>query len=489
MGHRPDFDDDVFISYAHIDDAPLTPGQKGWVQQFHWALQIRLQQLLGRELSVWRDDKLQGNDYFDPALLHRLSRIAVLVSILSPRYLHSEWCLKELREFVTVAERTRGLRIGDRARIFKVVKTFVARDEHPPELQGLLGYEFYQMDPAGRPREFLRDLGEDASRNYWAKLEDLAYDIHELLKALRTPAADSPRIYLAETTSTLDPQRLSIWRELRQRGYRVLPDRPLPLEAVALRAAVREQLDQAQLSIHLVGPSYGVVPDGESRSVVSIQLDLAVEGPAPLPRPRLVWLPPELTPSDERQRAFVAALRDDYAGRPGLELLESSLEDFKTFVQDRLIRPSVRRPPPSVSRPRRVYVMCDARDLQMLRPIEDHLYQAGFEVTLPARDGDVSQLREDHQANLVDSDAVLVFWGQGSDLWVRSMLRDLAKAGAYGRTGPFLAAAVYVADPATAAKEDYRSHEVTVLRGFGAFEATRLADFVAALEAASSASP
>ncbi len=176
----PPFESEIFISYAHIDNLPLAEGQRGWVEDFHRSLQIRLQQLLGEELSVWRDKKLQGNDYFDDALIHRFPRIAVLVSILSPRYLQSEWCLRELREFVHAAEQTGGLRLGDRSRIFKIVKTHVPREQHPAELQTLLGYEFYQVDQAtGRPREFLLDSRDEALRNYWAKLEDVAYDIHE----------------------------------------------------------------------------------------------------------------------------------------------------------------------------------------------------------------------------------------------------------------------------------------------------------------------
>ena len=28
---------DVFISYAHIDDQPMMEGQRGWISQFHRA--------------------------------------------------------------------------------------------------------------------------------------------------------------------------------------------------------------------------------------------------------------------------------------------------------------------------------------------------------------------------------------------------------------------------------------------------------------------
>lgn len=58
------FENDIFISYAHIDDQPLVEGKKGWVSNFHRALEIRLAQLLGRRSRIWRDPKLQGNDVF-----------------------------------------------------------------------------------------------------------------------------------------------------------------------------------------------------------------------------------------------------------------------------------------------------------------------------------------------------------------------------------------------------------------------------------------
>ena len=54
------FENDIFISYAHIDDMALVEGQKGWISSFHRALEIRLGQLLGRTPRIWRDPKLPG---------------------------------------------------------------------------------------------------------------------------------------------------------------------------------------------------------------------------------------------------------------------------------------------------------------------------------------------------------------------------------------------------------------------------------------------
>jgi len=77
------FENDIFISYAHLDDEAVLEGQKGWVSSFHRVLEIRVGQLLGEKPRIWRDPKLQGNDYFaDTLLAERLPKAAALVSVL-----------------------------------------------------------------------------------------------------------------------------------------------------------------------------------------------------------------------------------------------------------------------------------------------------------------------------------------------------------------------------------------------------------------------
>ena len=92
----PAFDYDVFISYAHIDNATLQKGQEGWIDMLHKALELRLGQLLGEAPRIWRDQKLGGNDRFDDEIVDQLVKAAVLVAVLSPRYVKSDWCTKEV---------------------------------------------------------------------------------------------------------------------------------------------------------------------------------------------------------------------------------------------------------------------------------------------------------------------------------------------------------------------------------------------------------
>src|SRR6185295_16498448 len=93
------FETDAFISYAHLDNVELIEGSKGWVANLHRALEVRVAQLLGKQPHIWRDLKLSGNDFFAETLLERLARVAVLVAIVSPRYVRSDWARRELVEF------------------------------------------------------------------------------------------------------------------------------------------------------------------------------------------------------------------------------------------------------------------------------------------------------------------------------------------------------------------------------------------------------
>ena len=55
---------DLFISYAHIDDLPISEDQKGWITEFQRILENRLAQLMGEKPKIWRDQKLSGKRHF-----------------------------------------------------------------------------------------------------------------------------------------------------------------------------------------------------------------------------------------------------------------------------------------------------------------------------------------------------------------------------------------------------------------------------------------
>lgn len=496
-------DYDVFVSYAHIDNETMSEEQEGWIAMLHRALEVRLGQLLGEEPKIWRDPKLQGNDYFDQEIVSKLVKATILVSVLSPRYVKSDWCIKEVNAFIQAAEQRGGLSIHNKSRIFKVVKTPVPLEAHPSEIQGLLGYEFFHLDPeTQRPHEFIKGFGREVEPEYWIKLEDLAYDIHQLLEMIKAessaPSASVPSsgvsVYLAETTSDLNAERNQIRRDLQARGHTVLPDQQLPLSGPALESLVQDNLQRCRLSIHLIGERYGIVPEDADQSVVARQNALAAtHSQRNADFSRLIWLPTGLQTTDERQQAFLTELQNDPALQVGDDLLQTDLEELKTAIQDKL-QPKKPEQKPKLdptadaasdaepSGPTRIYLIYDQRDEDAIQALDDYLYDQEFEVLRPLFEGDEAEVSQEHQANLCDCDAIFFYYGHANEAWLRAKLRDLRKAPGYGRTAPFLATAVYVAGPATPQKERYRTREVdTVIKNFEDFSPDSLVPFLSSI--------
>jgi hypothetical protein len=497
------FENDIFISYAHIDDQPLVEGQKGWISSFHRALEIRLAQLMGRAPSLWRDPKLQGNDIFSDRLVQRLPGVALLVCVLSPRYVRSDWCMRELSEFIKATADTGGLRIGDKARVFKIVKTPVPLGQQPEEFRGLLGYDFYTVDPEiGRARELSQTGDSDCQRQYWLKLDDLAHDIAESLErmdrgaAVETrPPADSRTVYLAETSFDMRDERDVVRRELLGHGHVVLPDRPLPLVGRECEEAVREQLDRSDLSIHLIGRNYGLIPEGANESIVVIQNELAIERGARSGFSRLVWLPPGLVSEEEKQLQFIDRLQTDVRIQAGADILQTPLEDFKGVVLQRLA-PAPEEPASQEKSEAeadageegsglvRIYMIYDQRDGDAPQPLEDYLFSQGFEVIVPVFDGDEAQVRRDHEESLSLCDGVLLYYGTANELWLRRKLREIQKSAAFGRKKPITGKAIVVAPPESVTKQRFRTHEALVIDQQAGFDPAPLKQFLSQLRIA-----
>jgi len=348
-----EFSNDIFISYAHIDNQPLVKDTDGWVSQFHHALEVRVDQLLGHKSSIWRDLKLEGNDYFGDKIVDQLPGVAVLVSVLSPRYVHSDWCIRELDTFCQVSDQTGGLRVGEKTRIFKILKTPVPMDEHPANIRAVLGYEFFTIDPdTGRARELNKVFGGEAERAFWFKLDDLAQDMCHLLHQLEDDTAQpclaadtSPTftaevlpdaVFIASCSFDLKEQQEAIRRDLTGLGVRVFPEGPLPDNTAERSRLVAEILGLCAMSIHPLGRHYGSLLEGADHSAAAQDNQLAQAREEQGGFSRLVWIPPGLQAEDQLQYDLISAQRSNPRLEYGADLLEGPLEDLKTQIHELL---------------------------------------------------------------------------------------------------------------------------------------------------------
>ena len=489
----------LFISYAHIDNQPITPEQQGWITRFHASLEALLSMRMGGKAQIWKDEKLRGDHVFADEILDQFAQTAVLVSVLTPRYLNSKWCNKEVAEFCKSAEKSGGLVIENKARIFKVLKTPVdTQDSLPAIMKDLLGYEFFTFEDE-TPLELDPAYGEKYAQDFNRKVGKLAWDISQLLTKLETDTSDRDHdeqattketIYLAECSYDRKETREILEGELQHHGYTVLPDQQLPREEADYAVAVERMLERCKLSIHLVGDSYGAVPDGPSqKSVVILQNELAVQRSKSGLLARVIWLPAETHSEQGPQQTFIQALHQDADAQFGADLITGNFEDLKSSIHatlKKLETPETKQPEAqgaAADRAKLIYLICDEKDRKATVPIRKFCRMKGFEVAIPTFEGDATAVREAHQQLLTNCDAVILFYGAGDKAWKDTINNELKKMPGYRGGKPLLAIYTYLAHPKTIDKEDLIDmEEPNLINGLEDFSQAEMAVFVQAMQ-------
>ena len=182
----PNYKNDIFISYAHVDNEQFPGADAGWVTTLVGALKKSLAQKLGRAdgYSLWMDYQLRGNEPVNSDIYAQLKESATLVFILSTGYLASKWCLLEFYTFLSQVEQ-------DSGRLFMVEYELVKSAETKlPEVKKLLNYPFWQRDDnTGEPRTLgIPKPHPDRDQGYYQQLNKLATELANKLKQLQAEA-------------------------------------------------------------------------------------------------------------------------------------------------------------------------------------------------------------------------------------------------------------------------------------------------------------
>jgi len=492
------FEDDVFISYRHHNNELKDHNGKGWVDHFHERLEFQLTEILGYQPKVWRDTRMPGNVYIAGHLHHKLQSTRVMVSILSPGYVNSAWCMGELQEFCRLARASGGLEIDGRQRVFKVVKIPVPGPE-PSEVKDQVGFPFHVINHATQePEEFGHELGANKDQRYWKRLSSLAWAIRNVIVAMNdqtqtprpTPAnafaqakvrVSKGAVYLAETTSDLHEQREEIKSELEQHDYEVLPDKVLPLPSPTYEQAVKDYLKRARLSVHLIGAHYAALSEGDGSNISQIQIELAVQRHDDPAFARLIWMPPDLRATDARQQSFIRELKADSETQRLADLRVEKLADLKTFLLKKLAPiPREQRNIDAMKTgnghggPETVYLVYDADDRDEARMAEEYLFKRGYEVFLSQ-----DWSKQSHERFLKLCDSLLIYHCKGNDGWLNDRRVDLLYACGLREGKKFHAKAFYLsAPPETEIKNRFRSNDALVLRSSNGFDPSALAEFI-----------
>jgi TIR domain len=493
MSFVPGYDQDVFVSYAHIDDRPYfepRAGEEpplGWVGTLVRHLKNQLGQKIGRSdaCKLWFDNQsLRGNHLLTEEIAVQLERSAAFVAIVSPGYLASAWCRDELNLFFrrSTPELARS--------VFLIEKAPLDPDEpSPPELRARRAYRFWFPDRNEQPRTLAVPVPHEDEREYYRQIEDLARDLADKLKAMRSsrtgltgagpseglrpltgaPIHGAPVVLLAEVTDDLEFKRLEVQRFLEQHGLTVLPETSYPLGRAEFEAALDADLMRSAVFVQLLGPMPGKRPRDVPDGYGWLQLERALHRG----RRVLQWRSPEVDPATVELPRHRELLERE-------TVQATSLESFKQAICAAAI------PPPPEPEPRRdtgeqplVFINAEARHQPIAAEIRAAIGDRAAWAE-PLFEGRAEEVREDLEQNLIDCDAMVMVYADNPG-WARGQLRQFHKL-APRRTRPVRAIPIIDAPPVTKPELGISLPGMTVIDGRGGLGPETLAQLSASLK-------
>lgn len=455
---------DILICYSQLDN------ETKWVDNFKKFIELMVTQVQGVKPIISLKSDLEGIDE------KALTSSTILIPILTTSFMASGECLDTLEAYAKSIGKNKN------NAIYKVLKYPIAVNDQPAKLRDLLGYEFYQMDyESGEVEDYVDFFSIDAEKNYWMRMIDLVYDIDETLINAKggsnvidiKPSIERKSIYLAETGYDLVVQKNIIRRELIRHGYNVYPNHSLSPNFEDLKKSIESEIEESTLSIHLIGNSYGDIPEGSDRSIVDLQNKIAATKSARISESgekkefsRLIWISPNLDHISEKQKAFIDNIKRDTASLEGAEIIQNPLEDFKNIIREELIEKHLIgfKSKNGSSDSKHVYLMHNKADESDIVKIKKQIEKNGFKVLVPEFEGELLDLRQKHIDNLRNFDVALIYKGNVNDQWVQMKILDILKAPGFGRNKPILGKAI-IGPAGVTIKSDTYNKEVEIISG------------------------
>ncbi|MBK6267130.1 DUF4062 domain-containing protein [Marivirga sp. S37H4] len=429
----------IHILFAELDNQPILKN-RGWVSFFEKFLYMMLRQTTDQPFQIHLISDQEEASSVAPD---------ILIPLLSPDFVLSGICLDRLEQYF-LDNSTLKEDVLD-SRIFTVFKAPLDYVDIPPRLKPYTTYNLFLNEDDDK-REFSEFFSEEAEKNYWMKMVDLSFDIYEAM--IQITSEEMPKkkssykrkaVYLSDTGQDLSGARNIIKRELLRHGYEVYPKANLPHKITALKESIGQDLTKCQYSLHLIGGSYGPIPNGSEMSVMDLQNEMAAERSRNFPAKlsRLIWISPSLKYASEKQKAFIHNLKRDSHASIGAEVLQTSLEDFKNTLWEELIdgglNKKLRLTVSDLEEKQPVlYLLYDPVDEEKLKPVIKKLEKSTIKVITPPRKGELMELRNQHIDALKQMDAAIVFQNAVNDQWVHMKLLDLLKAPGFGRSKPII---------------------------------------------------
>ena len=483
---------DIYIVYSGRDHNPKDKNQ--WIFNFHRFLELLLSRLAGEKITIGliEDTELDIDLIYTPGL--------ILIPMVSPGLLRSPNFNDEIKKFHERAINKGDNNIAWNSRIFKVLR--YPQQEHYllDYLSTSVNYNFYHIDPATETIVYYEDFtGDQSKKTFWLRLYDLAFDLYKILERiysvqdeirLISDELNTKSIYLANVGLDMMQKRDEVKRELLRNGYKVYPEINLPDNLEAARKVIKADLTKCCLSVHLVGSDFGHI-QGTDITLLELQNKLATEhfqelskmdAPDSFNLGKVIWISPQMTYLTARQKVFIENMKRESDSLVNIEVLETGIEELKSFILDKMsMAKEDQEEVVNTGMGKVIYLICEKEELRACKKVKRYLEGEGHIVLMSRFDGRPEDVRSSHTRNLLACDATIIYYGKGSEDWMKSKEKDLMKALGLGRNRPISPQAVLVEDKdLLKEKEDFGADDVILFES-GKFNANALQPFLSKL--------
>ncbi|KPA09463.1 hypothetical protein MHK_010295 [Candidatus Magnetomorum sp. HK-1] len=441
MAYVSSYEYDIFISYAHDDNA------SGWVDSFYEYLKKTLITVFGKKqpINIWIDSSLDGNQMFNEAICNTLEKSALFISLMSKNYLESDYCKKELDWFCEhVHKKGENLCHGQsHHRIIHGLLVNIPPDDWPDALKGKAGFCFYDENFCESSGLSL-DLEDVRFRNVFRKLIDGIYktltamkknENNDLFKqaepdkkstlnneSSHNTEREFSKIFLASTSETLDKYIKRTRKELNKKGIPFFDPVPPPYDAENHEKDARKYISESSLCVHLIGEYPGKEIDDDSTGQTYPLKQLAIADEAK--KDQLIWIPKSIDYDDI----------DDIAYRDHLKKLENDsrvirtqpLDIPKIIIQRFEAINTQKIKSDSVTSKPSILVDTHIKDLYLAASLNNHLIQHELFSQFCPWDNTSDPLQQFEKC-LSQTNILVIVYGQVDEKWVMERLSDATK--------------------------------------------------------------
>jgi len=443
MPYLTGFTNDIFISYASVDNEPDAQDVR-WVSRFRNDLETALRRRLGKDLAIYFDQAdLHAYDELEQLLKNARSS-AIFLAVCSPSYVERDWTIQELKAFCETAKGG-----GGPNRLVTIEVLPVEGSNLPVEFENLKRTRFYTSDKESGTDFALTSASQPLLYN--ERLQQLAHHLVLLLREVRESAsqqaspvqeaqalqqspqqpttvmvASEPRttVLLAQVTDDVYDERQKVAAYLEDYGVRVVPSGEYPESGAKFAGAVAADIQKADLFVQLLGRVRSLKPEdlraeGEpAKSYAQYQYDAARRRGIPI----LQWRHPDIVPDK------LPPVNWDRQLLQSPDVRAMGLQEFLKEIRSAIVALN-EKPEPKPVRGDFIFINADRSDQELAQSLFKAFNDNACYAVVPMDDASASakEIEEDLEANLIDCKGLLLVYGRASLAWVRAQIRRIMK--------------------------------------------------------------